>query len=109
VAVTTEFAVKVIVQVNPFGKQPAQATPVALPLGTAVRVTGVPLPKAALQDPGQLIPAGELVTDPVPLTLKRSTGLDPPEPVPVKHTTLAFMLPVTIAPDELRPPELEFV
>src|SRR6266496_4272934 len=52
VAVTGEFAVKVIVQVSPVGAHPDHNTFVALPLGVAVKVSGVPLAKPALQIPG---------------------------------------------------------
>lgn len=83
--------------------------------GVAVRVIGVPLAKLALHVVGwllaQLIPAGELVTVPVPLPGKLTVriGDPPPEPVLVKQTTFAVMDPVTMAPDEDSPPALLFV
>src|SRR5574337_493850 len=49
---------------------PAQSPPqlkVEPPVGAAVRVTPAPLVNVAKQTPGQLIPAGLLVTVPVPL------------------------------------------
>lgn len=46
--------------------QPPKVNPAA---GVAVRVTETPLLKFALQMLGQLIPAGVLVTEPVPTTL----------------------------------------
>jgi hypothetical protein len=44
--------------------QPAKVDPAA---AVAVRVTTVPLLKFALQVPGQLMPAGLLLTEPVPV------------------------------------------
>lgn len=99
-----------MVQVAPFGKQPDHATLVAGAVGVAVKVIAVELAKTALQMLGQLIPAGELVTVPVPETPTVRVELPvPPPPVPLKHTTLAVILPVTTAPEELRPPVLVFV
>jgi hypothetical protein len=109
-AVTAEFAVIVIVQVNPLGLQPDHDTLVEGAVGVADRVIGVPLTNAALHEPGQVIPDGELVTVPLPLvmlTVKR--GELPVPPLPVKQTTFACMLPVTMAPFEVRFPELLFV
>lgn len=104
------MAVRVIVQVAPLGKQPDHETLVAGAVGVAVRVIAVELAKAALQILGQLIPPGELVTVPVPETATVRVGFPlPPPPVPVKQTTLAVILPVTIAPEELRPAALLFV
>jgi hypothetical protein len=100
----------VIVQDNPLGLQPDHDTFVDGAVGVAVNVSGVPLTNAALQEPGHVIPDGVLVTVPVPLvmlTVKR--GELPPPPVPVKQTTFACMLPVTMAPFEVRFPELLFV
>ena len=84
------------------------------PTGVAVRVTEVPLGKLALQLPAelaQLSPTGELATVPVPVPAKSTVriGPPPPPPVPVKQTTFAVIVPVTIAPDEDRPPTLLFV
>ena len=99
-----------MVQVAPFGKHPDHETLVAGAAGVAVRVIAVELAKPALQMLGQLIPPGELVTVPVPETVTVRVGFPvPPPPVPVKQTTFAVILPVTTAPEELRPPLLEFV
>ena len=87
------------VQVEP------QLTVVAGDEGAAVRVIVVPLVKVAMQVEGQLIPAGELVTVPGPEAITSSSGPDPP-PVPVKHTTFAVMVPLTMAPEEDRSPAL---
>jgi hypothetical protein len=86
--------------------QPDQATDVALPVGVAVNVIAVPLAKFALHiDRQLLIPAGLLLTLPVPETFTVRSG----PAVPVEQTTFAVMLPVTIAPEEDRPPALLFV
>jgi len=45
----------------------------------------------------------------VPLPWNVTVKIADPLLVPVKQTTFAVMFPVTIAPDELRPPALEFV
>jgi len=61
--------VRVQVEAVPAAAQsPLQAVKVAPPLGMAVRVTVVPDAKDALHVPGQLIPAGLLVTVPLPTT-----------------------------------------
>ena len=49
--------------------QPVKLQPLA---GVAVKVTGVPLEKFALQVAPQLMPAGELVTVPLPVLLTES-------------------------------------
>jgi hypothetical protein len=49
------------------------------------------------------------VTVPVPLPKNVTVKIADPLLVPVKQTTFAVVLPVTIAPDELRPLVLEFV
>src|SRR6266480_4051079 len=76
------------------------------PLGVAVNVRVVPLGKCALHVVAQLRPEGELVTVPEPGPGEKFTVRVGPEP---KQTTFAVMLPVTIAPDESRFPELLFV
>ncbi len=67
-AVTVVAAVKVTVQEpvpeHPPPLHPVKVEPVA---GVAVRVTAVPLAKVAEQVVPQVIPAGELVTVPLPL------------------------------------------
>jgi hypothetical protein len=68
VATTDSVAVRVVTQVevplHPPPLQPANVEPV---VAVAVRVTAVPEAKLALQVVGQLIPAGPLVTVPVPV------------------------------------------
>ena len=69
-------------QDSPLGLQPDHDTFVEGAVGVAVKVSGVPVTNAALQEPGQVIPDGVLVTVPVPLvmlTVKR--GELPPPPV----------------------------
>jgi hypothetical protein len=107
-AVTTVLAVKLLMlHTSPDTlSQPDQATDVALPVGVAVNVIAVPLAKFALHvDRQLLIPPGLLLTLPVPETLTVRRG----PAVPVKQTTFAVMLPVTMAPDDDRPPALLFV
>src|SRR4051794_37268829 len=57
--------------------QPAKADPVA---GLAMRFTMVPAPKGAEHDAPQLIPAGRLITVPVPvpdlLTVNENVGMN---------------------------------
>lgn len=78
------------------------------PLVVAVSVTTVPLVKRWLHVVAQLRPAGELVTVPEPVPGKFTVRLGP-ELLELKQTTFAVMKPVTIAPDESRPPALWFV
>jgi len=79
--------------------QPPKVEPPAL---VAVSVTDVPLWKLALQLVAQLIPGGELMTVPVPPPAKRIVSVGPL----VKQMTFAVIVPVTIAPEDDRPPEL---
>jgi hypothetical protein len=110
VTVRARLAVKLFMvhTVNPgpeVESQPADQPP-NVPLGAAVNITMVPLGKLVLQLVAQLRPAGELVTVPVPVPAKVTVRIGPE---PVKHVTFAVMEPVTIAPDEDRPPLLLFV
>jgi hypothetical protein len=88
--------------------QPAH--PPNVPFGTAVKVTLEPVGKLPVQDvPGVAAhprPDGELDIVPLPVPAKSTVTVGP---VPLKHTTLAVMEPVTTAPDELKPPSLVFV
>ena len=69
-AVTFWAPLIVTVQVPvPLHPPPLQPAKVDAPLGVAVRVTTVPLVKPALQVAPQLMPAGLLVTVPVPVPL----------------------------------------
>jgi|SRR5215831_5554479 len=72
--------------------------------GVAVNVTGVPVAKIAAHTVGQLMPAGELVTDPLPVT--DTVTAAPPPLLPIKHTTLTVIVPVTMAPFEWTVPSL---
>lgn len=90
--------------------QPAKLEP--LP-GVAVRVTVAPLLKLAVQLAPQLIPAGELVTVPLPVpalvTLRAKLV---PEVLKVAVTDLAALmvrvqLPVPVQPPPLQPAKLE--
>jgi hypothetical protein len=72
----------------------------------AVNVTGVPLVKLALHTVGQLMPPGELLTVPLPAPARATVRTGPEPPEPVKQTTVAVILPVTMAPEECTVPEL---
>ena len=78
VAVTCSSAFSVTEQVGPLPLHPLPAHPAKYEFapGVSVKVTWVPVRKAALHAGGQLIPAGALVTVPVPVPLNRtlSTG-----------------------------------
>ncbi len=82
--------------------QPVQ--PPNVPLGVAVNVTVVPFVKLPLQVVAQLRPKGELVMIPEPVPTKSTVRVGPEG-----QTTIAVINPVTIAPDECRPPALVFV
>ena len=76
-------------------------------LGAAVRVMGpLPTAKGSVQFEEQTIFDGDTVTVPEPDGVIRivSSALFPVDPV--KHTTFVFMVPVTTAPDDDRPPTL---
>ena len=93
---------------------PVQAPPDQPPnveggTGVAVSITVVPLGKLSMQLTAmlaQLKPPLELVTVPIPLPRKLTVrvGSPPPSPpLPVKQTTFAVILPVTMAPDDDTP------
>jgi hypothetical protein len=112
--VTTRSAVKLlIIQVCPNTVSQFPLVQLTVKPGSAVAptLTAVPLAKLSLQLVAQLAPEGVKVTLPVPAPAKStvSIGEPPPPPVPVKQTTFACIDPVTIAPDEVRPPSLLFV
>ena len=67
VAVTAEAAVRFTVQVPVPVQAPDQPANVELAPAAAVKVTDVPLAKLALHVDPQLMPAGLLVTVPVPV------------------------------------------
>jgi hypothetical protein len=104
VTVTVRSLVRFTVHACPDVESQPDQPPNVDPLGVAVNVT-VPLVKCALHVVAQLRPEGELVTVPEPAPAKFTVRVGP-EP---KQTTFAVMLPVTIAPDESRFPELLFV
>jgi hypothetical protein len=67
VAVTDVVLVGVTLQVPVPVQAPDQPVKVELAFGVAVSVTAVPLGKLALHVVPQVMPAGELVTDPPPV------------------------------------------
>jgi hypothetical protein len=69
VAVTEVSLAKVTVQTVEFPVQPPPVKPANVDpeFGAAVSVTAVPLAKLALHVVPQVIPAGELLTDPAPV------------------------------------------
>jgi hypothetical protein len=75
---------------------PAKVSP---ELGVAVNTTAAPLEKLAVQVPGQLIPAGLLVTvpAPVPALFTVSWMLPPPDPDP--DPTVIVTDAVAVPPD----------
>jgi hypothetical protein len=76
--------------------QPAKVEPGA---GAAVRVTEVPLAKLAEQVAPQLMPAGRLVTDPLPVpALVTERAKVVPEVVPNVAVTAAAAFMVTVQP-----------
>ena len=86
--------------------------PPNVPAGAAVNITVDPLGKLAtqlLEALVQLMPAGELVTEPEPSPAKVREMLGLPPPVPVKQTTLAVIEAVMMAPEDETPPELLLV
>ncbi len=98
--------------------QPNQLPKVEAPVGAAVNVTVVPLAKFALHELGltQPSPGGELFTVPVPDPLKTTVRvgwfavpMNPGHPGTVMLSTVATMLAVTMAPDEVRFPASLFV
>jgi hypothetical protein len=83
VAVTALAAVMVTLQVPVPEQAPLQPAKVDPAAAVAVRVTGVPLAKLALQVLGQVMPAGLLLTD--------------PEPVPASVTVSANVTALNVA------------
>ena len=73
VAVTVKFPVMITVQLptppQPAPLQPVKSEPAA---ALALRVTVLPPGKVAVQLPGQVMPAGSLVTLPPPVPAKNS-------------------------------------
>jgi hypothetical protein len=113
VTVTVRFAVRLSVQgfVLAGESHPAQLPNTEL-VGVAVSVTAVPLANWVRHGAGleQLNPNGELATVPAPFPAKvRVRTGAPPPPELVKQTTFPVIYPVTIAPDEDKPPELVLV
>lgn len=114
--VTIRFPVSVSVQGLMFGAEshPAQFPNTDVPTGDAVRVRAVPLAYWKRHGVGvaQLRASAVSVTVPAPFPPKvtvRTGEFAPPPPEPVKQTTLPVMYPVTIAPDEDKPPVLVLV
>lgn len=91
---------------------PNQLPNVEPELGAAIREIADPAAKVPLQAVAQPSPAGVLVTVPDPAPEKftvRRNELPPDPPEPAKQITFACIVPVTMAPFEVRFPELLFV
>lgn len=73
-AATTERVETFTAQVPVPVHDPPQRKKVALPFGFSVNITFVPAAKVAEHLPGQAIPAGALVTDPLPMTTTANVG-----------------------------------
>jgi len=111
VTLRTRLFVKLgIVHTCPLAEGQFVLHPPKVPAVEAVSVIGPVLRgKLTLQFVWQMKPEGDMETDPVPAPKKSMVKIADPLLVPVKQTTFAVILPVTIAPDELRPPVLELV
>ncbi len=112
VAVTVVVAVSVTAQESvppqPPPLHPAKVEPVA---GVAVSVTSVPLAKVAEQVVPQLMPAGLLVTVPLPVPA-RTTASETPPTLNVAVTVVfavrvTLQVPVPLHPPPLHPAKLE--
>src|SRR2546427_6989810 len=112
VAVTVVAAESVTVQV-PVPEQPPPLQPVKVEpaAGVAVSVTAVPLEKLAEQVAPQLIPAGELVTVPLPvpalLTVSAKLGRLKVAVTVVAAETVTAHVPVPEQPPPLQPLKVE--
>src|SRR5207249_12207134 len=92
--------------------QPSKVEPVA---GVAVRVTTVPLSKAAEQVPSQSIPAGLEVTVPLPEPRRVTERVNcvPPEVTPKRASTVVVAVRVIVqgagpvAPPPVQPADVE--
>src|SRR5437667_6387822 len=112
VAVTVVAAESVTVQApvpeQPPPLQPLKVEPAA---GAAVRVTAVPLAKLAAQVAPQVIPAGELVTVPLPvpalLTMSAKLGRAKVAVTVVAAKTVTVQAPVPEQPPPLQPLKVE--
>ena len=67
-AAVTLWSPLIVTEHDPPAQAPLQAVKLAPAAGVAVRVTAVPLMYCAEHVPGQLMPAGSLVTVPAPET-----------------------------------------
>lgn len=108
---TVRLVSSITVQVLAFMEShPTQLAVVAPPVGVAVRVTVDPERKLPTQLNEHPSPGGVLLTVPEPVipTVRFRSELPPP-PLEPRHTTFAFILPVTSAPDDPRPPALLLV
>ncbi len=112
VAVTVVAAETVTTQV-PVPEQPPPLQPVKVEpaAGVAVSVTAVPLVKLAEQVAPQLIPAGELVTVPLPvpawLTVSAKLGRLKVAVTVVAAEIVATQVPVPVHPPPLQPVKIE--
>ena len=85
VDVTAVLADRVILHVLRPVHAPDHPANVVPELAVAVNTTAAPLEKLAVQLPGQLIPAGLLVTVPAPVPALATVSwmLPPPDPIPI--------------------------
>src|SRR5205823_14797810 len=103
---------RVMVQV-PVPEQPPPVQPVKVEpaAGVAVSVTVVPLAKLAVQVAPQLIPAGELVTVPLPvpalLTVRATVGRAKVAVTVVAAPRVTVQVPVPEHPPPLQPLKVE--
>lgn len=96
VAETEVFKVIVTVQVPVPPQAPPQPVKSELAPGLAVRVTTVPSAKVAAQVAGQLIPAGELVTVPLPVPAVVTVSVKFAVPDVEVNEWLAFIVSVQV-------------
>jgi len=102
VAVTEVLLSKVTLQVPVPLQAPPHPPKMALAAGVAVSVTFVPNLKAASQVEGQLIPAGALVTVPVPVPLNFTLSIGDEPTLKVAVTELS---PFKVTVQVLAPPQ----
>lgn len=101
VAVTFSAALSVRLQVLMPEQPPLHPPKEKLLLGVAVSVSCAPGAKVALHVPGQLIPAGLLVTDPVPLPASATVSA-----TPALNVALTVSAAVIVTTQELVPVQL---
>src|SRR5207244_2717488 len=112
VAVTVVAALKVTVQVSvPEQPPPLQPVKIEPAAGAAVSVTALPLAKLAAQVAPQVMPAGELVTVPLPVpagvTVRVKVWSVKVAVTVVAAETVTTHDPVPEQPPPLQPPKVE--